>query len=79
MQRFSKHSNAPYTIVLFIIGIVLGVLNSLVPLDRQIQVQLTPELLFFVFLPVLIFESGYNIKYLSLKKLYLPIRMLAIV
>lgn len=79
VQRFSKHSNAPYTIILFIIGIVLGVLNSLVPLDRQIQVQLTPELLFFVFLPVLIFESGYNIKYLSLKKLYLPIRMLAIV
>lgn len=34
-------------------------------------------MLFFVFLPVLIFESGYNMRYYALKKDYLPIRSLA--
>lgn len=41
--------------------------------------QLTPELLFFVFLPILIFESAYNIKIRNIKENKYAISILAIV
>ncbi len=50
----------PYTVLLVIVGSALVPLTDF-PLFHFIKsFQLTPELLFFVFLPVLIFESAYN-------------------
>ncbi len=50
----------PYTVLLVIVGSVLVPLSNF-PLFHFIKsFQLTPELLFFVFLPILIFESAYN-------------------
>ncbi|MDR2640197.1 MAG: cation:proton antiporter [Candidatus Peribacteria bacterium] len=40
--------------------------------------KLTPELLFYVFLPILLFESAYNINYRQLLKNYKVISLLAI-
>lgn len=69
----------PYTVLLVIAG------SSLIPLS-QIEIfsfvtsfQLTPELLFFVFLPVLIFESAYNIKIRNIRDNKFVISLLAIV
>ncbi len=76
----AKKINLPYTILLFVTGLVLIPLTIYVPgfhiLD---EFQLTPDLLFFVFLPVLIFESGYNIKHQILAKNSKTIRTLATV
>lgn len=60
----AKRFKLPYTVLLVLVGVLLvpivnlpylsvvfGFLNDLV---------LTPELLFYIFLPVLIFESGFN-------------------
>lgn len=50
----------PYTVLLVIVGSILVPLSDF-PLFYFIKsFQLTPELLFFVFLPILIFESAYN-------------------
>src|SRR5512134_899327 len=50
----------PYTVLLVIVGTLLVPLTRFPWLHFLKSFQLTPELLFFVFLPVLIFESGYN-------------------
>lgn len=50
----------PYTVLLVIVGSILVPLSSFPFFAFLKSFQLTPELLFFVFLPVLIFESAYN-------------------
>ncbi len=51
----------PHTVFLVGIGVVLASLSSLPYLHFMDDLTLTPELLFFIFLPILIFESAYNI------------------
>ena len=52
----------PYTVLLVVIGLVLGELDNVWPtLAFLHDFQLRPDLVFFVFLPALIFESGYNL------------------
>lgn len=77
LHHFAKVIKFPYTILLFICGAWFGLLNWLLWSPIPINIQLTPELLFFVLLPILIFESGYNINYDKLSRNYLPIRSLA--
>lgn len=50
----------PYTVLLVIVGSILVPLTHFEFFHFIKSFQLTPELLFFVFLPVLIFESAYN-------------------
>lgn len=50
----------PYTVLLVLVGTFLVPLTKFPFLHFLTSFQLTPELLFFVFLPVLIFESAYN-------------------
>ena len=50
----------PYTVLLVIVGTVLVPLTQFPFFAFLRSFELTPELLFFVFLPVLIFESAYN-------------------
>ena len=51
----------PHTVFLVAIGIVLGFLSVFQYLNFLTQFTLTPELLFFIFLPILIFDCAYNI------------------
>lgn len=60
----SKRFKVPYTVLLVFVGLLLVPVVNL-PYLRGIfgfigDMALTPELLFFIFLPVLIFESGFN-------------------
>ncbi len=56
----AKKIDMPHTVLLVIFGIGFGFL-SLVPTFSFIsEFQLTPELLFYLFLPILIFESAYS-------------------
>ncbi|MFA9262717.1 MAG: cation:proton antiporter [Undibacterium sp.] len=50
----------PYTVLLVIVGSILVPLTHFEFFHFIKSFELTPELLFFVFLPVLIFESAYN-------------------
>ena len=75
VNLLAKKFTLPYTILLFITGILLIPVSQQLPLLAEFS--LTPELLFYVFLPILIFESAYNIKYELLHKNRLIIRVLA--
>ncbi len=52
----------PYTVLLVVVGSLLVPLSRVEAFAFINSFELTPELLFFVFLPILIFESAYNIK-----------------
>ncbi len=75
----SKRLNFPYTVLLVLFGILLIPLQNISLFSFLKVFELTPELLFFVFLPILLFESGYNIKYRQLKKDWIYIFALAVV
>lgn len=69
----------PYTVVLVIIGIGVGELSRRwPPLSSFQELSLTPELVMFVFLPVLIFESGLKLDARQLSKDIIPVLTLAI-
>ena len=62
----AKRIKLPYTVLLVLAGLLIIPLAKL-PILRDIfdfldDAQLTPELLFYIFLPILIFESGFNMK-----------------
>ncbi len=69
----------PYTVILVILGIILG---SLARNDASMHVlldfQLTPDIVFFLFLPALIFESAFNLNARQLVKDLLPVLVLAV-
>ncbi len=69
----------PYTVMLVILGMLLGNLARVwQPLEPIRYFHLSPELVFFVFLPVLIFESGLSLHARQLAKDIVPVLMLAI-
>ncbi len=72
VAMFTKYIRLPYTIALVIVGIVMGALD-LLP-----QMLLTPELVFHIFLPILLFEAAFNIDILDLQKNARSIAMLAL-
>lgn len=69
----------PYTVVLIIIGIALArVAEIWSPLAPLQHFQLTPDLVLFIFLPALIFESGLNLNARQLIKDIAPVLTLAV-
>jgi CPA1 family monovalent cation:H+ antiporter len=68
----------PHTVLLVAIGIVLGFLSLLPYMGFLAEFSLTPELLFFIFLPILIFDCAYNINIRHLTHDALIITVLAV-
>ena len=69
----------PYTVMLVVIGVALGELSrSWAPLSDLESFQLNHDLVFFVFLPALIFESAFNLDARQLIKDIAPIIVLAV-
>lgn len=62
----AKRFNIPYTVLLVLVGLVLVPIVSLPALEPTFgfldDLKLSPELLFYIFLPILIFESAFNMK-----------------
>ncbi len=61
---WSRKTGIPYTVLLVLVGIVLVLITKISFLSPVFgfltSFPLTPELLFYVFLPTLIFESAFN-------------------
>ncbi len=74
-----KNIPVPYTVFLVILGIILG---SIARHNHEFEVllefQLTPDLVLFLFLPALIFESAINMDARLLMKDIIPVLILAI-
>ncbi len=69
----------PFTVLLVVIGIGLGSLADIwQPLAPLQSFRLSPEIVFFIFLPALIFESGFNLNARQLLRDLAPVLMLAI-
>ena len=58
---WAKKLKLPHTVLLVLIGIGLGLLSNVPVFAFLGEFNLTPELLFYLLLPTLIFESAYNI------------------
>lgn len=62
----AKRFKIPYTVLLVFVGLLLVPIVNLPFFEKVFgfldDMVLTPELLFYIFLPVLIFESGFNMK-----------------
>lgn len=60
----AKRIRVPYTVLLVLVGLLLVPIVKLPYLETVFgfigDLQLTPELLFYIFLPILIFESAFN-------------------
>lgn len=72
VAMFTKYIRLPYTIALVVVGIVMGLLD-LLP-----QMLLTPDLVFHIFLPILLFEAAFNIDLLDLRQNGRAIAILAL-
>jgi CPA1 family monovalent cation:H+ antiporter len=76
---FSRRVRLPYTILLVIIGLVMGWAARTVPaLGVLTSFELTPDMVLYVLLPVLIFESAFNLDVRSLLRNLAPIMVLAV-
>lgn len=62
----------PYTLLLLLVGL------GLATIDVRL-INLSPELILFIFLPPLLFEAAWNIKWSNLKRDWLPIGLFAVV
>lgn len=74
----SKKINFPYTVLLLIVWLLLIPLSRIEFFSFINHFQLTPDILFYVFLPILIFESAYNMNYRQVLKNWKSISALAI-
>ena len=75
---FTRNSPIPYTVFLVVVGMLLSFSATQVPaLSVLRDFHLTPDLVFFVFLPALIFESALNLDARRLLKDIAPIFVLA--
>lgn len=75
----ARYLPIPFTVVLVGFGIALSWLSQYwPPLEVIHDFRLTPDMVLFVFLPALIFESGYNLDARQLIKDILPVLVLAV-
>lgn len=74
----SKKINFPYTVLLVIVWLLLVPLSKLHFFNFIDDFSLTPDLLFFVLLPVLLFEAAYNMNYRQLMINWKTITSLAV-
>ena len=80
-REVSKKTSIPYTPQLLLIGMVLGAYyKSLGDFSISIEkvLSISPKGILFIFIPTLIFESGFNIEYFILKREILQVLILAV-
>lgn len=58
----------PYTVLLFVVGLLLVPLSHLPHFSFLAAFTLSPDLLFYVFLPILLFESAYNMRFAEVRE-----------
>ncbi len=74
-----RHIALPYTVLLVIMGIGIHLAEPFLHLEvHLLQFRLTPDIVLFIFLPALIFESALSLDARALLKNLIPIVILAI-
>lgn len=70
-QMLGRVRQLPYTLVLVIVGLMLAFVDVRL-------IDLSPNLILLIFLPPLLFEASWNLKWSELKRYSLPIMLLAV-
>ncbi len=80
IYQISRSTQLPFTVLLVLAGIGISALSDSVPVLQKAEAALSisPDLILFVFLPALIFESSYNLDARQLRHNAVPILSLAI-
>ena len=68
----SKYLRIPYTVALVIAGLAIAISPI------QVTIDLTPDLILFIFLPALLFESAYHLDFGELRDNLRPVALLAV-
>lgn len=76
---WAKQVRLPHTVFLVVVGVFLGILAQFDAFHFFAEFKLTPELLFYLLLPTLIFESAYNINVRRMVEETVPVLLLAII
>ncbi len=76
----TKRIRLPFSVALVLVGIALGWLGESQPAFAWVgeAITLTPDLILFVFLPTLIFESAFNLDVRQLRQNLGPVLLLAV-
>ncbi|MDA1091175.1 MAG: cation:proton antiporter [Proteobacteria bacterium] len=80
VRAFTKLVNVPFTVALVVVGIALRYVAEHGPaiLRPFAEHEISPDVILFVFLPTLIFESALNMDARQLKQNLLPVLTLAV-
>ncbi|GAA0792128.1 cation:proton antiporter [Marinobacterium sediminicola] len=80
IYQVSRSTKLPFTVLLVLTGIAITALGDSIPALQKAEAALSisPDLILFVFLPALIFESSYNLDARQLRRNAVPILSLAI-
>lgn len=80
IYQISRSTRLPFTVLLVLAGIAINALSDSVPVLQKAEAALSisPDLILFVFLPALIFESSYNLDARQLRRNAIPVLALAI-
>jgi len=77
-----RHLPIPYTVLLVLLGLAVNFFaadSDVLALHYLSELHLTPELVLFIFLPALVFETALSLDARALLKNLIPILMLAII
>lgn len=73
----------PYTVVMMLLGLAAGAIGTALVgrpvVDKTISLILSPDLIVYVFLPALIFQSAFGMDASALAKAWRPVSLLAVV
>lgn len=75
----AQKTKFPYTVALVGSGMIIALLARIPAFSFLDDFQLTPGVLLYVFLPILLFESAYNIRYKEFLRNIRSISLLAII
>lgn len=74
-----KITKIPYTVLLVLVGMLFAIFARIPGLSFITAFELTPEVLFYLFLPALIFEAAYNVHIQKFYKSFFSISLLSTV
>lgn len=81
-RSINKQTKFPYTPLILLIGLILGyfreILGENIGGGSEIMSHIDPHLILFIFIPVLLFEEGFNCDWYVFKKSFTNIMILAI-
>lgn len=78
VAMLARRLKLPYTVTLVMAGLVLGALEAKVTWVDLDAIRLTPELLFDLFLPALLFEAAFHLSWPKFRQNLKAILLLAV-